>query len=138
MKVYLFHVHRLLYLFLLMMTMLSIYVFVSQRFWFAWVDILLFGLPLMILAIFEIAHVGSIEITEDEIRFGFLRVHRIPKNQIKSFVLIGNVEMNRIHGELTYKDKGNTRRYEILKVYHFPLKKIAKEIQEWLGNEVTV
>ncbi len=134
MKKYYFKIHLLLYVFLILMTVLGLYAVIVENFYFAYINITIFGLPLLWLLVIQIFRLDNLEIHEDKIIFGFFKRKTIFMKDIVNIELQGNLDINNIHIIINHKQDGKLTQSNLLKMYNVKLIKIYHELLKYLEN----
>lgn len=133
-KKYYFKMHLLLYVFLILMTVLGLYAVIVENFYFAYINITIFGLPLLWLLVIQIFRLDNLEIHEDKIIFGFFKRKTIFMKDIVNIELQGNLDINNIHIIINHKQDGKLTQSNLLKMYNVKLIKIYHELLKYLEN----
>jgi len=135
MKKYYFRIHPLLYMVLSMLCGLGFYTAIFEEFYFAFVLAAMFGIPLLLLLIIQIFKLGTLEIHQDKIVFGFFKRIIIRKTDFTSIEVMGNLDMNHYYVIIKYNCEGTLKEAYLLKTYNVKLKLIYKELVEYFDGK---
>jgi hypothetical protein len=116
------------------MTVLGLYAVIVENFYFAYINITIFGLPLLWLLVIQIFRLDNLEIHEDKIIFGFFKRKTIFMKDIVNIELQGNLDINNIHIIINHKQDGKLTQSNLLKMYNVKLIKIYHELLKYLEN----
>lgn len=133
MKKYFFKIHPMLYIVLSILCGLGLYVLIFEEFYFAYVNIALFGIPLLLLLSIQIFKLDTLEIYQDKIVFGFFKRITIRKADYISIETIGSPEVNHFYVKIKYNFNGTTKEAYLLKMYNVKLIVIYRELTEYFN-----
>jgi len=134
-KKYYFKVHPALYVFLIFMVGLGIYEVIVDNFYFAYTNIVVFGIPLLLLATIQLFKLNTLEIHQEKIVFGFFKRITILKKDIIKIELLGNKDINNIHIMIEHLKDGEKVQSNLLKTYHVKLIVIYYELLKFFEND---
>ena len=135
MKKYYFRIHPLLYMVLSMLCGLGFYTAIFEEFYFAFALVAMFGIPLLLLLIIQIFKLGTLEIHQDKIVFGFFKRIIIRKTDFISIEVMGNMDVNEYYVIIKYNYQGTLKEAYLLKTYNVKLKLIYKELVEYFDGK---
>ncbi|MBU1093170.1 MAG: hypothetical protein KKH01_01770 [Firmicutes bacterium] len=132
MKKYYFKIHPLLYIYLSTFSGIGIYTAIFEKFYFGYVTIAMFGIPLLLLLSIQKFKLDTLEIHQDKIVFGLFNRKTIRKVDIISIEVMGNIDINRFSVIIKYSVEGVPKEAELTKVYNVKLRTVYKELTEYL------
>ena len=133
MKKYDFKIHPLLYIVLSLLSGIALYTVIFEGFYFAFVGVAMFGIPLLLLLVIQIFKLDSLEIHQDKIVFGFFKKVTIRKNDFISIKVMGDLDVNEGYVIIKYKSDGVPKENYILKMYNVKLKVIYEELLDYFN-----
>jgi len=135
MKEYYFKIHPVLYIILSILCGIGVYVVIFEEFYFAYVTIAMFGIPLLLLLIIQIFKLDTLEIHQDKIVFGFFKRLTIRKVDFISIEAMGDPEVNSFYVIIKYNYEGTRKEAYLLKMYNVKLKVIYTELIEYFDSK---